>query len=164
MEWNIESIMEFLVLYEGDPIIRNPQNQHHKDRNHVYDAWKRIQSRLTIDLSLKVLKKKKEYLMATYRKASNKSQKQCKNRSWSLRTISPGFLAAFFIGMKEVIPLSSFLHNPGMTLPSTSVSNVPGGVYDDGLLLMKLFKRTHVNVTLLARTRDFDESPRFRPP
>ncbi|GBO38150.1 hypothetical protein AVEN_60424-1, partial [Araneus ventricosus] len=72
MEWNTELIMEFLDLYEGDPIIWNPQNQHHKDRNQVFDAWKRIQSRLSIDLSLKVLKKKEENLMATYRKLAMK--------------------------------------------------------------------------------------------
>ncbi|GBM35168.1 hypothetical protein AVEN_140765-1 [Araneus ventricosus] len=68
MEWNNELIMEFLDPYDLEPMIWNPQNEHHKDRNHVYDAWKRIQSSLSIDFSLKVLKKKKENLMATYRK------------------------------------------------------------------------------------------------
>lgn len=55
---------------------------------------------------------------------------------------SPSFLAALSIFVKDVIPLWSFLHDPGTIAPSTSVSNVRSGVQfddDDGLLRMKLY-------------------------
>ena len=72
MEWSNEVIIEFLDLYEGEPVIWNPQNEHHKDKNQVYDAWKRIQSNMSVECSLKELKRKKENLMATYRKLAMK--------------------------------------------------------------------------------------------
>ncbi|XP_039297249.1 uncharacterized protein LOC120354333 [Nilaparvata lugens] len=81
MEWTNEIVIEFLDLYEQEPIIWNPVNEEHKDRNKVYDAWKRIQSNFSIECSLKELKKKKENLMATYRKLSAKVKKTSKTGS-----------------------------------------------------------------------------------
>lgn len=55
------------------------------------------------------------------------------------------------MGKKDVSPLWLFLHDPGTNSPSTSVSIEPAGVYNvaaDGLLLMKLCKRTHARVIL----------------
>lgn len=75
MEWTNEVIMEFLDLYEQEPTIWNPLNEDRKDRNKVYEAWKRIQTRFSIECSLKDLKHKKENLMATYRKLAIKVKK-----------------------------------------------------------------------------------------
>lgn len=72
MAWSNEVIMEFLDLYEGEPSIWNPQNGGHKDRNKVYEAWKRIQGSFSVECSLSELKRKKENLMATYRKLALK--------------------------------------------------------------------------------------------
>lgn len=72
MDWSNEVTMEFLDLYEATPVIWNPHHEHHKDRHRVHDAWKQIQSKLSVECSLKELKKKKENLMATYRKIALK--------------------------------------------------------------------------------------------
>ncbi|GBM33444.1 hypothetical protein AVEN_55773-1 [Araneus ventricosus] len=66
--WGTETVMEFLNLYQREPVIWNPRHPHHKDREQVYDAWKRIQSRLSVQCSIKGLKKRRENLMATFRK------------------------------------------------------------------------------------------------
>lgn len=58
MEWSNEVTMEFLDLYENEPVVWNASHPLHKNRNEVYDAWKRIQQKLGIDLSIPDLKKK----------------------------------------------------------------------------------------------------------
>ncbi len=59
LEWSNENIIEFLDLYEAEPVIWNPQHEKHKDRNAVYDAWKCIMSKFSIECSVAELKKKK---------------------------------------------------------------------------------------------------------
>lgn len=93
MEWTNEIVIEFLDLYEQEPIIWNPVNEEHKDRNKVYDAWKRIQSNFSIECSLKELKKKKENLMATYRKLSAKVKKTSKTGSATFQVYKPEWFA-----------------------------------------------------------------------
>ncbi|GBM23797.1 hypothetical protein AVEN_271150-1 [Araneus ventricosus] len=93
MEWNNELIMEFLDLYELEPVIWNPLHEHHKDRNHVYDAWKRVQSSLSIDFSLKVLKKKKENMMATYRKLAMKVRNSTRTGAGVYQVYKPEWFA-----------------------------------------------------------------------
>ncbi|KAJ8928699.1 hypothetical protein NQ314_018709 [Rhamnusium bicolor] len=93
MEWSSEVIMEFLDLYEGEPVIWNPQNQHHKDRNQVYDAWKRIQNNISIERSLRELKKKKENLMATYRKLAMKVKNSSRTGAGTCEVYKPEWFA-----------------------------------------------------------------------
>ncbi|KAG8227151.1 hypothetical protein J437_LFUL001695 [Ladona fulva] len=193
MEWTNEVTMEFIDLYEGEPSIWNPQNPDHKDGNKTYDAWKHIQASISVECSMKELKKKKENLMVTYRKLAQKvknsmktgtrakeaykpewfayqkmasflhsiyiprktktsdaidtsycslpmqicrvlatctpSSGQMKNPANKLQislATSPGFLANFLMGKKDVTPLGSFLQDPGIVSPSTSASKVPG--------------------------------------
>ena len=56
MDWNIDLTMEFLSLYENEPLIWNPMDEHHKNRNFVQDAWQRISEVISADLSVKHLK------------------------------------------------------------------------------------------------------------
>lgn len=72
MEWNNDLIMEFIQLYESYPILWNPKHPHHKNRNYLNDAWMNIGREMSIDISVDVLRKKKESLMATYRSLAKK--------------------------------------------------------------------------------------------
>lgn len=65
--WSNETIMEFLNLYEKYPVIWDPQNVNHKNRNLVFDAWAAIANEMSVTCTIETLKKKKESLMATYR-------------------------------------------------------------------------------------------------
>lgn len=70
--------MGFLYLYKAEPTIWNPLHESHQDKNVTYDAYKRIQtSSLNIDVSLKVLKKKKENLIPSFQKPSGTTPILC---------------------------------------------------------------------------------------
>jgi len=72
MEWSNKVILEFLDLYEQEPCIWNPKHSQHKIRNSVHDSWEHISKNLSVSYSISDLKKKKDSLMATYRKLVNK--------------------------------------------------------------------------------------------
>lgn len=59
MEWNNELILEFIQLYEKYPILWNPQQKGHKNRNALQDAWVDISREMSVDFSVNELKKKK---------------------------------------------------------------------------------------------------------
>ncbi|BES88964.1 Alcohol dehydrogenase transcription factor Myb/SANT-like [Nesidiocoris tenuis] len=67
MEWTNDIVMEFLELYEKEPLLWNPSHPKHKNRDEAHDAWKRIGARLDGRYSVSELKKKKESLMASFR-------------------------------------------------------------------------------------------------
>jgi len=93
MEWSNELIIEFLHLYEQEPIIWNPKHEKHKDRNAVHDAWKRIETNLSVDYPLKEIKKKKETLMATYRKLHTRVKSSMKTGSGADEIFKPDWFA-----------------------------------------------------------------------
>ena len=72
MEWSNELVIEFLELYEGEPTIWNPEDPDHKNRYLVYDSWKIIEANLSVKCTIAELKKKKDALMATFRKLFQK--------------------------------------------------------------------------------------------
>lgn len=76
MEWSNEKIQLFIELYEEEPAIWNPKDPGHKSRNNVHDAWTKIKTKFCEgtgeSISVEELKKKKENLMATYRKLNTK--------------------------------------------------------------------------------------------
>ncbi|XP_014279545.1 uncharacterized protein [Halyomorpha halys] len=65
-EWSSEDIMYFLECYQAEPCIWNPQDQDHKDKKKVAEAWSRISE--ILHKSVKDLKIKKEILMVSFRK------------------------------------------------------------------------------------------------
>lgn len=67
MEWSKEIVLEFLEYFEIESLIWNPGHALHKNRNEVHDAWKRIQEKLSIQITIPELKKKKDSLMASFR-------------------------------------------------------------------------------------------------
>ncbi|XP_018563088.1 uncharacterized protein LOC108904872 [Anoplophora glabripennis] len=72
MEWSNDLVLRFLELYEEEPTIWNPKHPDHKNRHLAHDAWKRIEIKLDSRWSVTELKKKKDALMATYRKLLHK--------------------------------------------------------------------------------------------
>lgn len=51
--WSNELTIEILDLYEGESGIWNIKHHHHKNRNQVYDSWKRIENKIRIECSFK---------------------------------------------------------------------------------------------------------------
>lgn len=62
-----------------EPIIWNPKNPYHKDKNKVNDAWDRISKELNIRVPMQELKTKKISLMATFRRHLRKKKASIKS-------------------------------------------------------------------------------------
>ena len=79
MDWSQEIVFEFLVLYENEPVIWQPNHPKHKNRNLINDAWLHIKNKISIECTVAELKRKKESLMSIFRpllkkvKASSKT-------------------------------------------------------------------------------------------
>jgi hypothetical protein len=67
LEWSNEFVLEFLELYQAEPIIYNSKHPAHKNKIKVNDAWVRITRALSVDASISNMKKKKDSLMASFR-------------------------------------------------------------------------------------------------
>lgn len=93
MDWSNEMTLEFLRLYESEPVIWNPKEPLHKNRNAVADAWKRIEVSLSIKCSVQELKKKKESLMATFRPLLNKVKASMKTGKGADEVYKPSWFA-----------------------------------------------------------------------
>ncbi|XP_060865952.1 uncharacterized protein LOC132941794 isoform X2 [Metopolophium dirhodum] len=73
--WTNNVIIEFLNLYEKERCIWDPRDENHKIQNVVTNAWDRIALSLSVPFSVIEIKKKKDSLMATYRKLNRKVKK-----------------------------------------------------------------------------------------
>ncbi|KAJ8939893.1 hypothetical protein NQ318_023233 [Aromia moschata] len=62
---NNEEVFQFIELYQAENCIWNPRNKHHKNKNLVNDAWKRISGIMGVPVH--EVKKKKESLMTSFR-------------------------------------------------------------------------------------------------
>ncbi|KAG8264814.1 hypothetical protein J6590_004839 [Homalodisca vitripennis] len=194
MEWPNELVLDFLQYYENEPVIWNPSHPNHKNRNEIYDAWKRIESKMGNKFSVTELKKKKDSLMASFRTCLKKVKESCKSGAGSddiykpnwfayeimerflkdknlpRETLSsegifplfikysansslysfaavPGFLGTFCRGNIDVISAVSSLHDPPVTIPLSSESKVPAGVYIDQYSVFKNCTITQSSLT-----------------
>ena len=93
MDWSNELTLEFLRLYELEPVIWNPKEPLHKNRTAVDDAWKRIEASLNMKGSVQELKKKKESLMASFRPLLNKVKASMKTRKDADEVYRPSWFA-----------------------------------------------------------------------
>lgn len=78
MEWQSGISLQFLELYEGEPVIWDASHKDHKNRNDVHDAWSRIATAMGDRYTIAELKQKKNSLMAsfrTYKKRVNQSKR-----------------------------------------------------------------------------------------
>lgn len=104
MEWSNEVTLEFIRLYEQHPVIWNPKDVQHKNRNLVADAWQDICDSLSVPTTIQELKKKKESLMATFRPLLNKVKESSKTGSGVEDVYKPNWfayecMAKFLVGV-----------------------------------------------------------------
>lgn len=111
MEWSNEKILEFLEAYEKEELLWNPRHSLHKDRNARNDSWEKIKTILNVPI--KQLKKKKEALLATYRKLSKKVRASVRTGSGVLDVYKPSWFA--------YEKMAQFLHSVNM--PTTTISS-----------------------------------------
>ncbi|KAJ8915431.1 hypothetical protein NQ315_003192 [Exocentrus adspersus] len=64
-EWTNRSTLEFLELYQNEPVLWEPMHPYHKDKKHLNDAWVRLSE--AMEMPITELKRKKDSLMATFR-------------------------------------------------------------------------------------------------
>lgn len=85
MEWTNEAIVEFIDIYENEPVLWNTKTPEYKNRNDQLDAWSRVRSKLRDgNIPIKELKKKRDSLMSTYRKLRNKIKESMKTGSGAI--------------------------------------------------------------------------------
>ncbi|CAD0204943.1 unnamed protein product [Chrysodeixis includens] len=65
MSWNNESELNFIEIYQMEPVLWDPQHKFHRDKKCLHDAWIRINEQT--GYTVPKLKKKRDSLMATYR-------------------------------------------------------------------------------------------------
>jgi Alcohol dehydrogenase transcription factor Myb/SANT-like. len=93
MDWSNEATLEFLRLYELEPVIWNPKEPLHKNRTAVADAWKRIEASISMKCSVQELKKKKESLMASFRPLLSRVKASMKTRKGADEVYRPTWFA-----------------------------------------------------------------------
>ncbi|CAH0552173.1 unnamed protein product [Brassicogethes aeneus] len=74
MEWTNKLVLEFVELYSREPVIWNPEHPRHKDRGALVESWQRIHNALSVKHPVKDLKRKKESLMAIFRKQTRRQE------------------------------------------------------------------------------------------
>lgn len=104
-QWTNERALEFLELYQSEPLLWNPMIRDHKNRNAVADAWERIRNNFTMSCTITELNKKRESLMSTYRLYRKKTQDSVRSSassseifqsSWFAYEFMDSFLAAVY--------------------------------------------------------------------
>lgn len=56
MEWNNEKELNFMEMYQTEPVLWDPGHRFHKDKKQLHDAWMRISEQ--VGLEIPELKKK----------------------------------------------------------------------------------------------------------
>jgi hypothetical protein len=116
MEWSNEDIFTFIELYKSEPVIWNPKNVSHSDRHKVHYAWLRIKVGLEEagkQFSVKQLKTKKDSLMATFRKLSQRVRQSMKTGSGIDEVYRPDWI--FFDKLAKFL---SVVYEPRKTISS----------------------------------------------
>ncbi|XP_028163793.1 uncharacterized protein LOC114355257 [Ostrinia furnacalis] len=69
MEWSNASVIEFLELLQGEPILwkHRTNSTNHKNRNLIKDAWIRIKTDFSMECTIEELRRKKNTLFTQYR-------------------------------------------------------------------------------------------------
>ncbi|XP_023948305.2 uncharacterized protein LOC112053202 isoform X2 [Bicyclus anynana] len=75
MSWTNDVSLEFLDHYRIEALLWDPKHPLHRNRCEVNEAWRRIQSNLSINCPIVDLKRKKESLMTSFRFHYNRKKK-----------------------------------------------------------------------------------------
>ncbi|XP_050517011.1 uncharacterized protein LOC126891783 [Diabrotica virgifera virgifera] len=126
MDWGKKDVFKFLQLYEDESVIWNPEHSDNKNRNLVYDAWKRIEINMDGKYPIDELKRKKESLMASYRGCRNKIRESTKSGSGTDDVYKPSWLyyekmAGFLLNRnKAKVTMKSEAEDPWTTMDDQS--------------------------------------------
>lgn len=72
-EWNRESSIQLIELYEERPVLWNPNNNNYHMKTLKYDAWKEIADK--VKRNLKDVKQKMTSLLSSFRREKLKIKK-----------------------------------------------------------------------------------------
>ncbi|KAJ8963590.1 hypothetical protein NQ314_005531 [Rhamnusium bicolor] len=56
-QWSNERVLEFLELYQAEPLLWNLMMRDHKNRNAVADPWQRVKTNFSMPCTINELKK-----------------------------------------------------------------------------------------------------------
>lgn len=73
-EWNRESSIQLIELYEERPVLWNPNNNNYHMKTLKYDAWKEIADK--VKRNLKDVKQKMTSLLSSFRREKLKIKKE----------------------------------------------------------------------------------------
>ncbi|KAH9629152.1 hypothetical protein HF086_011775 [Spodoptera exigua] len=96
MNWDNNTVLKFLELYQVNSCIWDPQNESHKNRQRVNDAWNNIKENLGVPCTVPDLKKQKESLMSAYRSYKTKIKKSERSGSGANDIYQPTWFAFAF--------------------------------------------------------------------
>lgn len=91
MSWNNESELNFIEIYQMEPVLWDPHHKFHRDKKCLHDAWVRISEQTEFTVS--ELKKKRDSLMATYRGHLRKIKNSSKSGAGSNEVYKPVWFA-----------------------------------------------------------------------
>ncbi|CAH2004357.1 unnamed protein product [Acanthoscelides obtectus] len=90
-DWTNDFTLQFLEGYKNEPVLWNPKHKFHKDKRRVGEAWERLSDKL--GLSVAILKRKKESLMATFRSITRRKKAIIKTENGSSDCYRPVWFA-----------------------------------------------------------------------
>ncbi|XP_022828279.1 uncharacterized protein LOC111357710 [Spodoptera litura] len=93
MEWNNESVLEFIELMQGEPDIWDPKRNGHKNRNNLHDAWNRIRHEFSVPCTVDELKRKRNTLLTQYRDCLKKINDSIKSECSAEDIYKPSWFA-----------------------------------------------------------------------
>lgn len=111
MEWSTDKTYEFIEALQELEVIWNPKHIEHKDRNAVHEAWMTLHKNFNVPV--KDLKKKKDALLATYRKLSRKVSASKGTGTGAASVYKPTWFA--------YDALNTFLH--GIYVPGNTINS-----------------------------------------
>ncbi|XP_035430334.1 uncharacterized protein LOC118262826 isoform X1 [Spodoptera frugiperda] len=93
MEWNNESVLEFIELMQAEPDIWDPKRNGHKNRNNINDAWNRIRQEFSVPCTVDELKRKRNTLLTQYRDCLKKINDSIKSGCSAEDVYKPSWFA-----------------------------------------------------------------------
>ncbi|KAL4705950.1 hypothetical protein ACJJTC_012110 [Scirpophaga incertulas] len=79
MYWDQDTILEFIELLKNEPVIWNHKSKNHNNKNAVNEAWQRVASSFSLDLSIDELKRKRNSVTTLYRSLVKKIHESTRN-------------------------------------------------------------------------------------
>ncbi|XP_041972432.1 uncharacterized protein LOC121728338 [Aricia agestis] len=96
MDWSRENVIKFLKLFQKFPCLWDPTNHERTFRQSVIDAWDTIKKEMGDVCTVEELKKKKDSLLAMYRRCKKKAIETEAEQTWFAYSVIDGFLGSIY--------------------------------------------------------------------